>query len=376
MSNLIKEDELYRRWISEISKRFKNFQIKASVNVNREMLLFYWALGKDIDRLKAESRWGSGFIRTLSEDLQKELPDVKGFSRTNLFYIINFYKLYKDLDFVPQPEGQINTAIFPRAEGQSDNESIQIQNTKTDISLIFNIPWGHHKLIIDRCGKDLSKALFFVAETLKNGWSRALLLNFLDTDLYERSGKAITNFPYTLPPTTSELAQEITRDPYNFDFLTLTKPCYEKELKDALMDNLTRFLLELGTGFAFVGKEYRIKIGNTEQFIDMLFYNITLHCYVVIEVKITAFEPEHMGQIGTYVSAVNEILRKEGDAQTIGLLICKTKDNVLAQYAVNSLSEPVGISEYQLNNLIPDDFKGTIPSVEEIEQELSDFNFD
>ncbi len=376
MSSLITEDELYRKWISEISKRFKNFQIKASVQVNTEMLLFYWSLGRDIDKLKAESRWGTGFIRTLSEDLHRELPDVRGFSRTNLFYIINFYKLYKELDFVPQAEGNSNQVIVPQVEGQSDHRSLQVQNSKADISPIFSIPWGHHKLIIDRCGKDLSKALFFVSETLKNGWSRALLLNFLDTDLYERSGKAITNFPYTLPSETSELAQEITRDPYNFDFLTLTKPFYEKELKDALMDNITRFLLELGTGFAFVGKEYRIKIGNSEQFIDMLFYNITLHCYVVIEVKITAFEPEHMGQIGTYISAVNGILRKEGDAQTIGLLICKTKDNVLAQYAVNSLSEPVGISEYQLNNLIPDNFKGTIPSVEEIEKELSDFNYD
>ena len=173
---------------------------------------------------------------------------------------------------------------------------------------------------------------------------------------------------------TSDLAQEITKDPYNFDFLSLTKTYYEKELKDALMNNLIRFLLELGTGFAFVGREYRLVIGETEQFIDMLFYNITLHCYVVVEVKVTAFQPEHMGQIGTYVSAVNGILRKEGDAPTIGLLICKTKDNVLAQYAVNSLSEPVGISEYQLNQLIPDNFKGSLPSIEEIEKELSNLN--
>ena len=359
MSILLKEDETYRNWINDISSRFRRSQIKASVHVNQEMLLFYWSLGRDVSLLKAESRWGTGFINQLSQDLRNELPDVKGFSRTNLFYIIKFYNLYKDFAIVPQLEGQLPT---------------KINNDENDISPIFCIPWGHHKLIIDRCKDNVKKALFFVTETLQHGWSRAVLLNYLDTNLYERTGKAITNFSQTLPTETSDLAQEITKDPYNFDFLSLTKTYYEKELKDALMNNLIRFLLELGTGFAFVGREYRLVIGETEQFIDMLFYNITLHCYVVVEVKVTAFQPEHMGQIGTYVSAVNGILRKEGDAPTIGLLICKTKDNVLAQYAVNSLSEPVGISEYQLNQLIPDNFKGSLPSIEEIEKELSNLN--
>ena len=212
--------------------------------------------------------------------------------------------------------------------------------------------------------------MFYVRETLNNGWSRAMLLNFLDTDLYDRKGRAISNFGTALPTPKGELAQEITKDPYNFAFLILTNGYYEKELKDALMDNITKFLLELGTGFAFVGREYRLEVGSTEQFIDMLFYNIRLHCYVVIEVKVTSFEPSFMGQISTYVSIVDGVLRSPEDAPTIGLLICKDKDNVLAQYAVNSTNVPIGISEYELSSIIPENFKGTLPEIEEIEAEL------
>lgn len=227
MSILLKEDETYRNWINDISSRFRRSQIKASVHVNQEMLLFYWSLGRDVSLLKAESRWGTGFINQLSQDLRNELPDVKGFSRTNLFYIIKFYNLYKDFAIVPQLEGQLPT---------------KINNVENDISPIFCIPWGHHKLIIDRCKDNVKKALFFVTETLQHGWSRAVLLNYLDTNLYERTGKAITNFSQTLPMETSDLAQEITKDPYNFDFLSLTKTYYEKELKDALMNNLINSL--------------------------------------------------------------------------------------------------------------------------------------
>ncbi len=358
MSSMIIQDEEYRNWIRTLSSRFRSSQIKAASKVNQEMLAFYWSLGKDIIDMKAESRWGSAFISNLSRDLQEALPDVKGFSRTNLFYMIKFYKLYAQAESVPQAEGQNNSGIVPQVEGQFD------------VPEIFSIPWGHHKAILDKCGDQREKALFYVRETLNNGWSRAVLLNFLDTNLYERQGKAVSNFKSALPAPRGELAQEITKDPYNFAFLTLTKGYYEKELKDALMDNIAKFLLELGTGFAFVGREYRLEVGNTEQFIDMLFYNIRLHCYVVIEVKITSFEPAFMGQIGTYVSAVDGILRAEEDAPTIGLLICKDKDNVLAQYAVNSTNVPVGISEYELSSIIPENFKGTLPEIEEIEAKL------
>ena len=199
-----------------------------------------------------------------------------------------------------------------------------------------------------------------------------MLLNFLDTDLFERQGKAINNFKYTLPKENSDLAQEITRDPYNFDFLTLREGYDEKELKDALMVNVQQFLLELGMGFAFVGREYRLVVGETEQFLDMLFYNINNHCYVVVEVKTRDFKPEDMGQLGTYIAAVDGILKNDEDNQTVGLLICKSKDNVLAQYAVNSMITPIGISEYKLSNIIPENFKSSMPTIEEIERELQD----
>ena len=235
---------------------------------------------------------------------------------------------------------------------------------------IFSIPWGHNRTIIDKCKGDKNKALFYVTKTLENNWSRAILLNFLDTDLYERQGKAITNFSQTLPEVESDLAQEITRDPYNFDFLTIREKYDEKELKDALMDDIEKFLLELGNGFAFVGREVRLEIGETENFVDMLFYNLKLHCYVVVEVKIEEFNSKDMGQLGTYMVAVNHQLKSDIDAPTLGLIVCKSKDNVKAQYALEASSQPMGISEYSINNFLPEDFKSSLPTIEEIEAEL------
>ena len=237
------------------------------------------------------------------------------------------------------------------------------------------LPWGHIRYIIDNCKNDLDKALFFVGKTLENNWSRAVLLNFLGTDLYERQGKAITNYPQTLPEPQGELAQQITKDPYSFDFLTLSERYVEKELKDALVANIERFLLELGQGFAYMGREYRVKIGNTEKFMDMLFYNAKLHCYVVVEVKTEAFDAQNLGQLGLYVSAVNHLLKSPADNPTIGLLICRSKDNVVAKYALESTSLPIGISEYELAKVYPQDFQSTLPSIEQIEKELSKYTY-
>ena len=238
---------------------------------------------------------------------------------------------------------------------------------------IFSIPWGHHTLLIDKFKNQSQKALFFVRQTLLNGWSRDMLLNYVSTDLYERQGKALTNFKNTLPEETSGLAQELTKDPYNFAFTGITGKYNERKLKDALLNNITNFLLELGTGFAYVGKEYRLQIGEKEKFIDLLFYNLTLSCYVVIEVKIGEFDFADAGQLGGYVVACNHILRKEGrDNPTIGLLVCKQKDNLIAQYSLESSSQPLGISEYELEKLYPEKVEGTIPTIEEIEKGLSE----
>lgn len=313
------------------------------------MLRFYWRLGKDLHDKKDEFPYGTNFYKTVSSDLRRLLPNVKSFSETNLRYMWKFVELYDRDSNLPQV-------------GADFEEKLD--------DMIFSIPWGHQKVIIDRCKGNLKKALFFVNQTLQNNWSRAVLLNFLDTDLYERQGKAITNFKLTLPAVQSDLAQEITKDPYKFDFITLTQSYNEKELKDALMDNIQKFLLELGNGFAFVGREYRIEIGETENFIDMLFYHIRLHCYVVVEVKVTEFEASYTGQLGTYVVAVNHQLKTEQDAPTLGLLVCKSKDDIKAQYALESSSQPLGVSAYELSKLIPEDFKGSLPSIDEIEKEL------
>ena len=349
MDNLIEIDSKYRSWISEVSKRFRQNQIKAAIKVNGEMLRFYMQLGKELHDRKSEFSYGQGFYKTVSRDLRKELPDVKSFSETNLRYMQKFAELYIiDLN-LPQ-DGEIFDSRIDEA--------------------VFSIPWGHHKLIIDKCKDDRQKAMFFVEQVIQNGWSRALLLNFLDTDLYERQGRALTNFELTLPMAQSALAQEITKDPYKFDFITLTQSYNEKELKDALMDNIQRFLLELGNGFAFVGREYRIEIGETENFIDMLFYHVKLHCYVVVEVKVTEFEASYTGQLGTYVVAVNHQLKTDKDEATLGLLVCKSKDDIKAQYALESSSQPLGVSAYELSKLIPENFKGSLPSIDEIESEL------
>lgn len=234
---------------------------------------------------------------------------------------------------------------------------------------IYQIPWGHHTLLIDKFSSCPDKAVFYAGEVVKNGWSRDMLRNFIDTDLYERHGKALTNFKRTLPEVTSDLAQELTKDPYDFAFTGITTKYNEKILKDALLNNITQFLIELGTGFAYVGREYRLQIGQTEKFIDLLFYNLNLSAYVVVEVKIGKFDFADAGQLGGYVVACNHILRKEGrDNPTIGILICKEKDNLVAQYALEASSLPIGISEYDLARLYPEKVEGTIPTIDELEK--------
>ena len=349
MSKLINTDSDYNLWISQLVERYRNCQIRATVKANEELLRFYWSPGEDIVKKKAESRWGESVINSISQDLTSALPGIKGLSPTNLGYAKRFYSLYSQLD-----------TFYPQLVGKTEYEQLK--------TIIFRIPWGHQRYLIDKFYNNPKRAFYYVRLTLENGWSRAVLLNAIDMDLKEPEGKAVTNFSLTLPE--GDLAQEMTKDPYLFDFAALTKPYKEEELKLALMKNIEQFLLELGTGFAFMGREYRLVVGSTEQFIDMLFYNTRLRCYVVIEVKAIKFQPGDVGQLGTYVSAVNHILKTPADNPTIGLLICKTKDNVLAQYALESSSQPIGISEYELSKMYPADFKSTLPSIEDIENEL------
>ena len=347
MNIALHSDEGYNDWLVELKERFQSQRLKASCAVNNYMLDFYWQLGRDIESRQYSNTYGSGFYKKLSQDLKHEMPGVKGFSPTNLKYMSYFYKLYA-----------------PLLENR--------QQAADDFKLLFSIPWDHHCRIISRCRNDVDKALFFVKKTWENNWGRDALLNWLDTDLYERDGKAITNFKETLPAPQSDFAQQITKDPYQFDFLGLRGKYDEREIEDKLVSNVTRFLLELGRGFSYMGRQFRLEVGKQEFFPDLLFYNAKIHAYVVIELKATTFHPSFLGQLSFYVSTIDHQLKTELDNPTIGLLICKDKDNVVAKYALDAYKQPMGISEYQHSQLYPKDFKSYLPTIEELERGLND----
>ena len=344
---VLHDDCDYKDWLVELKERFYSHRLKASCATNGYLLDFYWKLGRDIEAKQYTNTYGSGFYKNLSQDLKNEMPGVKGFSPTNLKYMSYFYKLYAPLQ-----------ANCPQL---ADN-----------FKLLFLIPWDHHRRIIDKCKGNMDKALFFVRKTWENNWGRDVLLNWLDTDLYERDGKAITNFQATLPAVQSDLAQQITKDPYQLDFLNLREKYDEHDIEEELVNNVTRFLLELGKGFSYMGRQFRLEVGQQEFFPDLLFYNAHLHAYVVIELKAQSFHPSFLGQLSFYVSAINHQFKTDIDNPTIGLLICKDKDNVVAKYALESYKEPMGISEYQLSKLFPKDFKSSMPTIEELEKGLKD----
>ncbi len=342
----LSQNKGYRSWVKELKQRYLSARLKASVDANRTLLKYYWSLGRDIADKQYANTYGTGFYKTLSHDLRSEMPGEKGFSETNLKYMYYFYQLYFQL-------------VGNRLQGVDDL-----------LKEICSIPWFHQQRIIDKCKGDAKKALFFVRKVIENSWGRDVLLNFLGTDLYERQAKAITNFSKTLPAPQSDLAQQTTKDPYVFNFLAMTEDYNERELEDALVANVTKFLVELGTGFAYMGRQYRLQVGEKEIFIDLLFYNTRIHAYCCVELKTGSFEASHLGQLGLYVTAVNHQLKTEYDNPTIGLLICKDKDNIEAQYSLEAYNLPLGISQYELSKLIPKEIKSSLPSIEQIESTL------
>ena len=337
----------YKDWLQDLKGKIQQSQIKAAIQVNSELLRLYWQIGKDIVEKQAQAKWGDGFLQTLSADLCKEFPTMKGFSYRNLKSIRQWYLFYNQLDII----------------GKQLVSQLEVP--------LFSIPWGHHIMIMQRC-KNTQEALFYVHKTIENHWSRSVLEHQIALNLYVRQGKAITNFQHQLPPAMSDLAQELTKDPYIFDFLSITENYTEKELQQYLEDNMTKFLLELGKGFCFYGKQVHINVGGDDFYIDLLFYNAHLHCYVVVELKTTKFKPEHIGQLKFYVTAVNKQLRTEGDAPTIGLLICKDKNNVIAEYTLEDIHNPIGVSSYKLFDELSKDYQSSLPSIEEIEKRLLD----
>ena len=349
-------DKDYSQWVKNLVARYRQSQIKAAIQVNSEQLLFYLSMGKDIAERQEDNKYGSKFYATLSRDLKEEIPDVEGLSESNIRYCKRFYLLYcQTIENLPQVVEELDGKNLPQV-----------------VEELCSIPWGHHRVIIDRCSDNPQKALFFVNQTLENGWSRAMLLNWIDTGLYERQGKAISNFTTILPAPDSDLAQEVTKDPYSFAFAGVRGKYNEKKLKDALLTNITNFLVELGAGFSYVGREYRLQINETEKFIDLLFYHLKLRCYVVVEVKIDDFDFPDVGQIGGYIVACNHILKRPEDNPTIGLLICKKKNGLLAQYSLESSSQPIAISSYELEQFYPVKVEGALPTIEEIESKLGE----
>ena len=373
LSVVLHNDSDYKDWLVELKERFYSHRLKASCATNGYLLDFYWKLGRDIEAKQYTNTYGSGFYKNLSLDLKNEMPGVKGFSPINLRYISKFFKLYAPLyGNIPQSAELLSDSLSNANVPQVAEHSKKCQQSVDDFKKLFSIPWDHHRRIIDKCKGDMDKALFFVRKTWENNWGRDALLNWLDTDLYERDGKAITNFQSTLSAVQSDLAQQITKDPYQLDFLTLREKSDEHDIEDELVNNVTRFLLELGKGFSYMGRQFRLEVGQQEFFPDLLFYNAHLHAYVVIELKAQSFHPSFLGQLSFYVSAINHQFKTDIDNPTIGLLICKDKDNVVAKYALESYKEPMGISEYQLSKLFPKDFKSSMPTIEELEKGLKD----
>lgn len=350
MTDIIKSNVEYKQWLIDLKKRIRQSQLKAAVKVNSELISLYWSMGKDIIEKQKNSQYGDGLIKQLSKDLKAEFPDMKGFSLSNLKFIRQWYQFY-------------NEHIVKSQQPVSFSEKVQ--------QLVAQIPWGHNLKIISKC-KTIDEALFYINKTIEFGWSRDMLDTHIGLNEYKRVGSSATNFALTLPPTQSDLAQQTLKDPYNFDFLTLSENYKERELEDALTDNITRFLLELGAGFAYVGRQVPLNIGNKEFFIDLLFYHLKLRCYVVIELKAVDFIPEFAGKLSFYLSAVNDILAHKTDNPTIGLMICKSKDHFVAEYALKGINQPIGVSEYELTKHFPKDFKGSLPTIEEIEAELEE----
>jgi len=374
------KDPEYRQWLIDLKTRIRQSQLRAMIKVNDEMLRLYWDLGHDIVVRQMDSAWGSGFFKNLSRELKAEFPDVQGFSERNLYSMKRFYLFYSQDNTILHQAGaklRIGNLHQLGAEIQeAKNKEVEFVHQlggQFDVHPIFQIPWRHHVEIFTKC-KSVHEALFYVQKTIENGWSRDMLANFMDIELYQSQGKSINNFDRLLPDVQSDLAKQTLKDPYNFGFLTLTEKYKEKELEDALVENITKFLLELGQGFAFVGRQYPIQIGSVPRNIDLLFYHLKLRCYVVIELKVKKFEPEHTGKLGYYIVAIDEQLKTEFDNPTIGLLICRKKDNIEAKYSLKSSSQPIGISEYNLSKMMPEDFKSSLPSIEDIERELNENN--
>ena len=389
--DIMTADEGYVQWMADIKQRFRQSQLKAAVRVNTTMLEFYWSMGRDIVELRAESKWGNGFFNQLSLDLRTAFPNETGFSVTNLKYMKRWYAFYNERVTIrhqagdelgatlghntsikpdvlnrQQPADDSNAAIRQQAADEFDAANNQQPIDQLEMPEFFGrIPWFHHVQIISKC-KTLDEAQFYIHRVLEEGWSRSRLENQIAANLFGSQGAAITNFSSTLPDTQSQLAKEILKDPYHFDFLSMKEGYEEEDLEDALVSKVTQFLLELGKGFSYVGRQIELQMpGGQTFFPDLLFYHIPQHRYVVVELKVGKFIPEYAGKLNFYVTAVDELLRAEDDNPTVGLVICKSSDKTVVEWSLKDINKPLGVSTYQLEQVVA-------RTVRELEQKKRD----
>lgn len=336
-SSLFPTDENYISFLRSLKERIRQSQIKAALAVNQELILLYWQIGREILNRQHQEGWGAKVIERLAQDLKEEFPGMSGFSSRNLKYMRSLAEAYPDEQIV--------------------------------LRLIAQIPWGHNQTLLNKL-KSHEQRLWYAQKTIENGWSRDILTLQIETDLYSRQGEAITNFDRTLPALDSDLARQLIKDPYNFDFLNLSENVKERELEQALVERIRNFLLEMGTGFAFVGSQYRLEVEGDEYFIDLLFYHLKLHCYIVIDLKVTEFKSEYSGKMNFYVSAVNHLLRTEIEGPTIGIILCRSKKKTVVEFALDTVQNPIGVSTYKLSSNIPPQLQDCLPTVEQLEMEL------
>jgi predicted nuclease of restriction endonuclease-like (RecB) superfamily len=329
----------YADWLADLKTRIHSAQQRAALAVNRELVLLYWQIGRDILERQSREGWGAKVVDRLAHDLRTAFPDMQGFSPRNLKYMRAFAEAWPDADFVQ--------------------------------AVLAQLPWYHQLALLDKLKAEDARR-WYAAQAITHNWSRNVLVMQIETGARDRAGQAITNFTQQLPASQSDLARESLKDPYRFDFLGLADAAQEREIEHALVQHISRFLLELGAGFAFVGKQVPLEVGGDDFFIDLLFYHLKLRCYVVIELKAGPFKPEHVGQLGFYLTAVDMQMKAPEDAPTIGLLLCKSKNKVVAEYALRDSAKPMGIAEYQLIEALPANLQTSLPSIEQIERELGD----
>lgn len=367
----------YRLWIGEIKHRVCQCQIKASVKVNTELLQLYWDIASDIVAKQKNARWGDGFLKQISKDLTEDFPEMKGFSVRNLQSMCKWYLFYsKALQITKQLVSQMSGENAKQLVSQNavdvvePSAAVQPQEVNAQVMrAFFSVPWGHHILIMQRC-KETEQALFYIQQTVENGWSRSVLDWQIDSKLYERQGKAISNFANTLPAPQSDLAQQVTKDPYIIDIMGIRQDLEEREIEAYLDAHISQYLLELGKGFTYYGRQIHLKVDGDDFYVDQLFYHVRLHCFVVVELKAVKFKPEHIGQLNFYVSAVDSQMRGKDDNPTIGLLICKDKNDVVAEYSLRNVMSPIGVSSIQIFDQLTADYKSSLPTIQEIEDHL------